>query len=98
MTNPEASGTDRAWVERTSVLTEQGEPGEPLAVLARVRDPHLAPLVRVSPVPGGCALTHLVPAGSVPVSTVRAAAPLRAGHVVAVALAVVEALAALHHA
>jgi hypothetical protein len=52
----------------------------------------LAPLVRMSPLPDGVALTHRLPADSVSLADLRAVAPLRAGHVVTVALAVAEAL------
>jgi eukaryotic-like serine/threonine-protein kinase len=95
-TSPDSS--DRAWTERTGVLVTAGDPWEALALLGRVREPHLASLVRVSPVPDAVALTHRVPAGSVELSSLRSAAPLRAGHVVAAALAVIDALAALHDA
>jgi hypothetical protein len=52
----------------------------------------LAPLVRMSPLPDGVALTHRLPADSVSLADLRAVAPLRAGHVITVALAVAEAL------
>ena len=55
----------------------------------------LAPLVRVAPLPDGVMLTHRVPAGGVALADLRAAGPLRAGHVLTVALAVADALVAL---
>ena len=69
-----------------------------LVLLAGLRAPTLAPLVRSAAVPGGVALTHHVPAAAVSLASVRATGPLRAGHVLAVGVAVLEALVALHGA
>ncbi len=90
-------------VERTSVraddpsaapsVAERGRAA--LATLQAVRSPSLAPLVRFSPQPEGIALTHLVPTGAVTAAELRRAAPLRAGHVLTVALAAVDAVVAL---
>jgi hypothetical protein len=87
-------------VERTGVLAD--DPTAPptvaeqrwhaLARLMAVESATLAPLVRMSPLPDGVALTHRLPVDSVPLSALRAASPLRAGHVLTVALAVAEAL------
>ena len=100
--SPSPDLSERAWTERTGVvaLDDGHEPWEALARLARVHGPHLAPLVRVSPVPDGSALalTHLVPVGAVALAELREDSPLRAGHVVTVALGVADALAALHDA
>ena len=100
--SPYPDRSDRAWTERTGVVAHDDghDPWEALARLARVHGAHLAPLVRVSPVPdgGALALTHLVPVPAVTLAELREQAPLRAGHVVTVALAVTDALAALHDA
>jgi hypothetical protein len=70
----------------------------PLERLVAVRAPTLAPLVRWSATDAGAVLVHDVPAGAVPLDTLRREGPLRAGHVLAVALAVTDALVALHDA
>lgn len=57
----------------------------------------LAPLVRWSASGAGSVLVHRVPAVGVSLGTLRSEGPLRSGHVLAVALAVTEALVALHH-
>ena len=87
-------------VERTGVLAD--DPSAPrtavehrwaaLGSLMTVSSDFLAPLVRVAPLDDGVALTHRLPAGSVSLADLRASGPLRAGHVLAVALAVAEAL------
>jgi len=87
-------------VERTGVLADDptAPPAVPerrwhaLARLMGVESPTLAPLVRMSPLPDGVALTHRLPADSVSLADLRASAPLRAGHALTVALAVAEAL------
>lgn len=66
--------------------------------LAAVQVPVLAPLVRWSASPDGVVLVHRVPDSSVTLDAVRRTGPLRAGHVLAVALAAAEALEALHDA
>ena len=94
-------------VERTGVLADHAPAPSPaalerrreaLADLARVSSPSLAPLVRALDVTGGVALTHRVPADGLDLDRVRAQAPLRSGHVLAVALALCEALTVLHEA
>ncbi len=70
----------------------------PLDRLRAVEAPTLAPLVRWSASDAGAVLVHEVPTGAVPLDTLRRAGPLRAGHVLAVALAVTDALVALHDA
>lgn len=66
--------------------------------LSEVRAPTLAPLVRWSSSPDGVVLVHRVPDGAVSLDAVRRGGPLRAGHVLAAATAVAEALVALHAA
>ena len=87
-------------VERTSVLAldelETHDVRRALVLLAGLRSRTLAPLVRSAAVPGGVALTHRVPADAVGLASLRADGPLRAGHVLAVGVAVLEALVALH--
>ena len=89
-------------IERTSVLAL---PADELATddlrrhlvsLAGVRAPTLAPLLRCASVPGGVALTHLVPADAVSMASLSSAGPLRSGQVLGVGVAVLEALVALH--
>jgi eukaryotic-like serine/threonine-protein kinase len=101
----DATRPDRPHVERTAVVADTaGSPAAAerrwlaLAALTRVREGHLAPLVRVARVPDGVVLTHLLPAGTTTLEQLRAEAPLRAGHVVSVALDACDALAALHDA
>jgi hypothetical protein len=94
---------DTPAVERTGVLADdpRAAPTVPerrwqaLARLMAVESSTLAPLVRMSPLPEGVALTHRLPLDSVPLSALRAASPLRAGHVLTVALAVADALVCL---
>jgi hypothetical protein len=100
---PQPVEPETPTVERTSVLA--GIPEAPraaaeqrwqaLARLMTVGPGSLAPLVRVAPLPDGVMLTHRLPAGAVSLADLRAAGPLRAGHVVTVALAVADALVAL---
>jgi hypothetical protein len=89
-------------VERTSVLAvgdlEAHDVRRALVALAALRGPSLAPLARTTAVPGGVALVHRVPLGAVEVGALRRAAPLRSGHVLAVGVAVLEALVELHAA
>ncbi len=90
-------------VERTGVLADDpaAPPSTPehrshaLARLMSVESGPLAPLVRMSPLPDGVALTHRLPLDSVTLADLRASAPLRAGHVLTVALTVAEALVEL---
>jgi hypothetical protein len=70
----------------------------PLDRLMAVEAPALAPLVRWSASDAGAVLVHEVPAGAVPLDTLRREGPLRAGHVLTIALAVTDALVALHDA
>jgi hypothetical protein len=70
----------------------------PLDRLLAVRSPTLAPLVRWSASDAGAVLVHAVPVGAIPLDTLRREGPLRAGHVLTVALAVTDALVALHAA
>jgi len=67
-------------------------------ILADVESPSLARLCRTSPVGDGVAITHLIPVGAITVDDLRLRAPLRAGHVMSIAIAVAEALVALHGA
>jgi len=90
--------SELAWIERTSVLQTDAPPWHMLAELARVHAECLCLLLRSNPVPDGVALVHRVPASSVSLAELRAEGPLRAGHVITIALAVVEALVALHDA
>jgi hypothetical protein len=100
---PERDDRETPTVERTGVLAD--DPAAPpvtaeqrwhaLARLMSVESRCLAPLVRMSPLPDGVALTHRVPLDSVTLASLRAASPLRAGHVLTVALALAEALADL---
>jgi hypothetical protein len=89
-------------VERTTVLAvddaEARAVRRALGLLAQLRAPSLAPLVRWTGTTGGAALTHRVPGDAVGLSWLRAAGPLRAGHVLAVGIAVLEALEVLHGA
>ena len=89
-------------VERTSVLAldelETHDVRRALVLLAGLRSRTLAPLVRSAAVPGGVALTHRVPGDAVGLASLRADGPLRAGHVLAVGVAVLEALVTLHAA
>ncbi len=89
-------------VERTGPCTADPDAvpalTRPLERLVAVRAPTLAPLVRWSASDAGVVLVHDVPAGAVPLDTLRREGPLRAGHVLAVALAVTDALVALHDA
>lgn len=93
---------DLPAVERTCVLGPgAGAPRSTdgaLGALALVRHPSLVPLLRSQPAGDGHALTHLVPVGAVPLAELRARTPLRPGHVATVALAVLDALDALHRA
>ena len=90
-------------VERTSVLADLPEAPraaveqrwQAFARLMTVSAASLAPLVRVAPLPDGVMLTHRVPAGAISLTELRATGPLRAGHVLTVALAVADALVAL---
>jgi hypothetical protein len=90
-------------VERTSVLADFPEAPraaveqrwQAFARLMTVGAVSLAPLVRVAPLPDGVMLTHRVPAGAVALGDLRATGPLRAGHVLTVAVAVADALVAL---
>ena len=69
-------------VERTGVLADDptAPPAVPerrwhaLARLMGVESPTLAPLVRMSPLPDGVALTHRLPADSVSLAVLRASA------------------------
>ena len=85
-------------VERTSVLDAGDEVSPALDHLLSVRGTGLAPLVGVQRVGAGFALTHEVPADAEPLAALRAATPLRSGHVVTVLTAVAEALVVLHDA
>ena len=69
-----------------------------LDLLRRIDSPTLAPLVRWSSSGSGVVLVHRVPDGAVALEAVRRGGPLRAGHVLAVAMAVTEALVGLHSA
>lgn len=99
---------DLPSIERTGVLRVDPDPAgtgpaavelhAALAALLDVRSPTLAPLVRLAPVPQGVALTHRVPAGSESLEALRRRGPLRAGHVLCVGLAVLDALVDLHAA
>ena len=106
---PENPSDDQPWIERTGVLrTDWGDaidsgPGlvelhTALATLLDLRSPTSATLVRIAPVPQGVALTHLVPAQSESLESVRRRGPLRAGHVIALGIAVLDALIDLHSA
>jgi hypothetical protein len=107
MSSP-TSTDDLPWIERTGVLpvdpdaTGTGpaaiELHAALAALLDVRSPTLAPLVRLAPVGQGVARTHRVPAGSESLEALRRRGPLRAGHVLSVGLAVLDALVDLHAA
>jgi hypothetical protein len=92
-------GADRLpTVERTTVL-EAGDDVSP--ALDRLRGVHaatLAPVVGVHRVGSGFALTHAVPGDAVTLADLRAATPLRSGHVVTVITAAAEALVVLHAA
>jgi hypothetical protein len=89
-------------VERTTVLAVADAETRPvrrtLGLLAALRAPALAPLVRWTAMAGGAALTHRVPADAVTLASLRAAGPLRSGHVLAVGLALLEGLDVLHRA
>jgi hypothetical protein len=89
-------------VERTTVLAvvdaEARAVRRALGVLAGLRAPALAPLVRWTAMAGGVALTHRVPVDAVGLGSLRRAGPLRSGHVLAVGAALLEALDALHRA
>jgi len=62
----------------------------------QISAPSLAQLIRVIPAGDGVALTHRIPADSLALSSIRDEGPLRLGHVLTVAVAVGEALTALH--
>jgi hypothetical protein len=66
--------------------------------LVAVQSPALAPLLRWSASPDGVVLVHRVPDAAAPLDAVRRTGPLRAGHVLAVALATAAALEAMHDA
>ncbi len=94
-----SDATDRLpTVERTSVLEAGDEVSPALDRLSGVRGATLAPLVGVHRVGSGFALTHAVPADAETLAVLRAATPLRSGHVVTVLTAVAEALVVLHDA
>ena len=90
--------SELAWIERTGVLESDAPPWAALAELTSVRSPSLCPLLRTAPMPDGIALVHRVPAASTSLAQLRVEGPLRAGHVLAVALAVSGALVDLHEA
>jgi hypothetical protein len=90
--------SELAWIERTCVLQAGTPPWDALAELTHVHALPLCRLLRSSPVPDGVALVHRVPASSVSLAELRGDGPLRAGHVITVALAVADALVALHDA
>lgn len=98
----EPPGAEHPLVERTGVVA--GDPAllrerdTAFGALTTVRSSTLAPLVRAVAVGDAHALTHRVPEGSVDLAALRAAVPLRPGHVVTVLGAVLDALDALHRA
>ncbi len=100
------SDDDLPTVERTCVLSLDDEPTtrdreavqDALARLAAIEVRSLAPLVSVSVGPTSISLTHRVPAHATTLEELRARGPLRVGHVLHVAVAVCDALVALHDA
>lgn len=90
--------SELAWIERTTVLESDAPPWAALAELTAVRSASLCALLRTAPMPDGITLVHRVPAAAISLTRLRAEGPLRAGHVLAVALAVSGALVDLHDA